>query len=45
MNAPYRAQASSSHEPLLSKLGGQLGGPFGMAWGLKVAWKARVYQP
>ena len=32
----YRAQASSSHEPLLSKLGGQLGGPFGMAWGLKV---------
>ena len=28
------AQASSSHEPLLSELDAQLGGPFGMAWGL-----------
>ena len=27
-------QASSSYEPLLSELGAQLGGPFGMAWGL-----------
>ena len=32
----YRAQASPSHEPLLSKLSGQLKGPFGMAWGLMV---------
>ena len=28
------AQASPSHEPLLSELGIQLGGPFGLAWGL-----------
>ena len=28
------AQASPSHEPLLSELGFQLGGPFGLAWGL-----------
>lgn len=28
------AQASPNHEPLLSELGAQLGGPFGMAWGL-----------
>ena len=28
------AQASPSHEPLLSELGFQLRGPFGLAWGL-----------
>ena len=28
------AQASPSHEPLLSELGFLLGGPFGLAWGL-----------
>ena len=28
------AQASPSHEPLLSELGIQLGGPFSLAWGL-----------
>ena len=28
------AQASPSHEPLLSELGIQLAGPFGLAWGL-----------
>ena len=27
------AQASPSHEPLLSELGIQFGGPFGLAWG------------
>ena len=30
------AQASPSYEPLLSELGIQLGGPFGLAWGLMV---------
>ena len=28
------AQASPGHEPLLPELGIQLGGPFGLAWGL-----------
>ena len=28
------AQASPSYEPLLSELGIQLGGPFGLVWGL-----------
>ena len=28
------AQASPGHEPLPSELGVQLGGPFGLAWGL-----------
>ena len=38
------AQASPSHEPFLSELGIQLGGPFGLAWGL-MAGGARVCQP
>jgi len=32
----YRAQASPNHKPLLSRLGVQLGGPFGTACGLMV---------
>ena len=32
----YWGSGFSHHEPLLSELGVQLGGPFGLAWGLIV---------